>query len=186
MKKLAILSMVTAALLLSGCNKKEESSHTAMKSVSSSVHSVSSSVHSVRSTAIKEALPGAPLPAKEAVSSVASSLKAAQKNITDQVASKIEETKKSIAAKLPQKAAIDVKALFGKCAACHGPDGKRKALGKSAPIAGMPKDELLKKLEGYQAGTLNQYGMGALMKAQVAGLSKAQLEALAQYISSLK
>ena len=178
MKKLALLSLVAAALILSGCNKKEENTAT------SSVEVVSSSVHSVSSSAIQEALPGAPLPSSHSASSV----QAVQKNITDQIASKVKEAKSSAAALSGSVAnsAIDAKALFAKCAACHGPDGKRKALGKSAPIAGMPKDELLKKLEGYQAGTLNQYGMGALMKAQVAGLSKAQLEALAEYISSLK
>ena len=177
--------MVAAALILSGCNKKEESAQATAKSVvSSSVEAVSSSAHSASSAAIQEALPGAPLPSSHAASSV----QAVQKSVTNQIASKVKEAKSSAAA-LPGSAAnsaIDAKALFAKCAACHGPDGKRKALGKSGIIAGMPKDELLKKLEGYQAGTLNQYGMGTLMKAQVAGLSKAQLEALAQYISSLK
>ncbi len=84
------------------------------------------------------------------------------------------------------KAAADGAKLFAKCASCHGPKGDRKALGKSGIIAGMAKDEVLKKLKGYQAGTLNQYGMGALMKGQLAGLKEADLEALADYISKLK
>ncbi len=171
--------MVAAALILSGCNKKEEHAQATAKNV------VSSSVHSASSAAIQEALPGAQLSSSKATSSV-SSVQVAPKSVTKQIATKVEEAKSSIAAKLSGTGGVDAKALFAKCAACHGPDGKRKALGKSGIIAGMPKDEVLKSLEGYQAGTLNKYGMGALMKAQVAGLSKAQMEALAQYISSLK
>ena len=88
---------------------------------------------------------------------------------------------------LPAAATFDAKSFFNqKCASCHGKDGKRKALGKSGTIAGMAKEELIKKLKGYKAGTLNSYGMGALMKAQVASLSNAQIEALAGYINSLK
>ena len=82
--------------------------------------------------------------------------------------------------------ASDVKVLYAKCAACHGADGKRKALGKSAAIAGMSKEELVKKLQGYKAGSLNLYGMGALMKAQVSGLGQKDIEALADYIANLK
>ncbi|MRJ02617.1 MAG: c-type cytochrome [Epsilonproteobacteria bacterium] len=83
-------------------------------------------------------------------------------------------------------ASADGATLYAKCSGCHGTKGERKALGKSAPIGGMAKEELLKKLKGYQAGTLNLYGMGGLMKGQVAGLSEGDLEALADYISKLK
>ncbi|NPA03983.1 MAG: c-type cytochrome [Epsilonproteobacteria bacterium] len=78
------------------------------------------------------------------------------------------------------------KTLFVKCASCHGPKGERHALGKSAVIAGMDKDELIKILKEYKEGTLNKYGMGALMKGQVADLSDKDIADLAAYISSLK
>ena len=84
------------------------------------------------------------------------------------------------------QSSASAKELFNKCASCHGPDGKRKALGKSGVIAGMKKEEILKKLRGYKSGTLNLYGMGALMKTQVGGLSDKELEALAGYIASIK
>jgi len=81
--------------------------------------------------------------------------------------------------------AADGAALFAKCAGCHGQDGKTKALGKSAPIAGMPADQIVKDLQGYKAGTLNQHGMGGVMKGQAAALSDDDMKALADYISKL-
>jgi cytochrome c553 len=78
------------------------------------------------------------------------------------------------------------KALFAKCAGCHGPDGKTKALGKSAIIAGEPAEEIEKKLHEYKAGTRNVAGMGMLMKGQVSSLSDEDIKALAAYIASLK
>lgn len=80
----------------------------------------------------------------------------------------------------------DGAALFKKCAGCHGAKGEKHALGKSAVIAGMDVATLEKDIKGYKAGTLNQHGMGMLMKGQVAGLSDAQIKELAEYIHGLK
>lgn len=80
----------------------------------------------------------------------------------------------------------DGAALFKKCAGCHGAHGEKKALGKSAVIAGMDVATLEADLKGYKAGTLNKHGMGMLMKGQVAGLSDAQIKELAEYIHGLK
>ncbi|RLA72178.1 MAG: cytochrome c [Epsilonproteobacteria bacterium] len=82
--------------------------------------------------------------------------------------------------------AADGEALYKKCAACHGVNGEKKALGKSAEINVMSKDELVTALKGYKAGTLNKKGMGALMKGQIASYDDAQIEAVSEYISSKK
>ncbi len=79
--------------------------------------------------------------------------------------------------------AADGAALYKKCAGCHGAHGEKKALGKSAVIKGWPKDKVVEALKGYKAGTRNVHGMGALMKGQVASLSDADIEAIADYIS---
>jgi cytochrome c553 len=73
-----------------------------------------------------------------------------------------------------------------KCASCHGANGKTAALGKSAIIAGQSSAALLKKLQGYKAGTLNVNGMGAVMKGNVATLDAKALSEVATYISKLK
>ncbi|RUM72349.1 MAG: cytochrome c [Sulfurovum sp.] len=82
--------------------------------------------------------------------------------------------------------AADGAALFAKCAGCHGQNGEKSALGKSAIIKGLDAATVEKDIQGYKAGTLNKHGMGALMKGQVASLSDEDIKALAQYISSLK
>jgi len=73
-----------------------------------------------------------------------------------------------------------------KCASCHGADGKTVALGKSAVIKGQSSAALLKKLQGYKAGTLNVNGMGAVMKGNVASLDNKALSEVAAYISKMK
>ena len=75
--------------------------------------------------------------------------------------------------------------IYYKCAGCHGKNGEKSALGKSQPIGGEHKDILLYELQEYKAGRLDQYGMGQLMKGQVAGLSDSELELVADYISKL-
>lgn len=136
---------------------------------------------------VEEAVEGAKQAAAAAVGAVTGSVTTKEENnettaMTDAAVgaatTKVEQSETATA--------VDGAKHYAKCASCHGPKGDRKALGKSGIIAGMAKDEVLKKLKGYQAGTLNKYGMGPLMKGQVAGLSEAELEALADYISKLK
>ena len=80
----------------------------------------------------------------------------------------------------------DGAAIFAKCAGCHGQNGEKAALGKSAVIKGQDAAKTVEQLKGYKAGTLNQHGMGALMKGQVASLSDAQIKEVADYIAGLK
>lgn len=82
--------------------------------------------------------------------------------------------------------AADGAALYKKCAGCHGTKGEKKALGKSAPIGSWDKAKTVEALKGYKAGSRNVYGMGGLMKGQVASYSDADIEAVAEYISTLK
>ena len=78
------------------------------------------------------------------------------------------------------------KALFAKCAGCHGQKGEKKALGKSDVIGGWDAAKVEEALKGYKAGTRNVHTMGGLMKGQVAAFSDADIKAVATYISTLK
>ena len=81
----------------------------------------------------------------------------------------------------------DGKAIYdGSCTACHGADGKTKALDKSGLIAGMGASAVETAVKGYKAGTLNKYGEGATMKSSVEALSDADIKAVADYIGALK
>jgi len=69
-----------------------------------------------------------------------------------------------------------------KCASCHGAHGEKSALGKSRVIAGQDAATSIKQIQGYKAGSLNQYGMGGAMKNMVKGLDDASIKEVANHI----
>ncbi|MBL0703112.1 MAG: c-type cytochrome [Sulfurospirillum sp.] len=81
--------------------------------------------------------------------------------------------------------AIDGATLYKKCAACHGAKGEKKSLNVGKIIQGWSKDELVSSMKGYQDGTYGR-SMKALMKGQVDAYSDEQIDALAEYITTLK
>lgn len=81
--------------------------------------------------------------------------------------------------------ASDGAALYKKCVACHGANGEKPALGKSLVINKMTKDDLVSALNGYKDGSYGK-SMKALMKGQVANLESSDIDALAEYIASMK
>ena len=96
------------------------------------------------------------------------------------------EAVKEKAEALKESATPKAPAAYAKCKACHGADGKTKALGKSAVIAGQDKAALIESLKAYQAGTKNVAGMGSLMQGQVATMSDVEIEAVAEYLSQVQ
>lgn len=76
-------------------------------------------------------------------------------------------------------------ALYKSCIGCHGVNGEKQALGKSAAITGWEVDKTIAALKGYKDGS---YGgaMKGVMKGQVARLDDAKIKALAEHIASLK
>lgn len=80
----------------------------------------------------------------------------------------------------------DGAASFAKCAGCHGQNGEKSALNKSAIIAGQDAAKTVEQIKGYKAGTLNQHGMGGMMKMQVASLDDKAIQEIADYIATLK
>jgi len=67
------------------------------------------------------------------------------------------------------------------CAACHGKNFEKHAMGKSKIVKNLTHAEIATALKGYKAGT---YGgpMKGVMHGQVARYSDADLEAVAQTI----
>ncbi len=194
MKRIALVSVAVAALLLTGCQKKESSTQANAQTQQTQQTQAPKAQASAPQAAKPAAEPAQKTEAAKAAPSVTQQAKEAAKSATQAVKEKAQESvnkaKEAVAAATggatASASADKGKELFAKCAACHGPNGEKHALGKSGIIGGMAKDELVKKIKGYKAGTLNQYGMGALMHGQVASLSDADIEALATYISSLK
>ncbi|WP_345984794.1 c-type cytochrome [Sulfurimonas sp. HSL-1656] len=75
----------------------------------------------------------------------------------------------------------DGAAAYKKCSACHGTTGEKSALGKSKVINTMTKAEIVTALSGYKDGS---YGgpMKAMMKGQVASLSEADIQSIADMV----
>lgn len=71
--------------------------------------------------------------------------------------------------------------LYKKCVACHGMQGEKPALSKSRVIREMGKEEFVNALKGYREGTYGGAQKG-VMKGQVASLSDAQIDAIADYL----
>lgn len=71
---------------------------------------------------------------------------------------------------------------YAKCAGCHGANGEKVALGKSKVIKDMSKADFVNALKGYKDGS---YGgpMKGLMKGQVASMSEADMQAIADQIA---
>ena len=70
------------------------------------------------------------------------------------------------------------------CASCHGQNGEKSALNKSKVIQGWETQKTVMALKGYQDGTYGS-SMKGIMKAQVSSFSDAQIDAVAEYISTL-
>jgi len=205
MKKLTVLSIVAASLLLVGCN--ESSTGAEAKAATETTHEVAKTAEAHASNAADEAKAAAAVAVEKTKTAVAE--KATE--VKEAVAEKAAEVKDAVAEKAAAATAAvtgaataaasavaekateavaaatgpDGKALFAKCAGCHGADGKTAALGKSAVIAGQAAADLETKINGYKAGTLNTAGMGALMKGQVASYSDEDIKAVSAFISGL-
>jgi len=81
----------------------------------------------------------------------------------------------------------DGAAIFNKyCKQCHGVNGEKHVAGKTAQISALPRDTILKSLKEYRSGKRSTHGMGQVMKSEVLKNTDAELEALADYIVSLK
>ena len=71
-------------------------------------------------------------------------------------------------------------------ASCHGANFDKPALGKAEIVKGWDAAKIIASLNGYKAGTLNNHGMGAVMKGQVVKLSDADIADIAKQIAAIK
>jgi len=202
-------SACVALLLLSGCGEKTEKTEEkvevkkeVMKKTEEAKMTKAEPVQETQSnTAIKEmatdlkestnkAIDKAAVIAEnisEKSSEMMTKVTAKTEVISEQVMEKAKVMKKSLDKKYNEvvnASSENGKKLYLKCAGCHGQNGEKKALGKSAVIQGWGKDQTIKALKGYKDGT---YGaaMKAIMISQVRALSDENIEDLGSFISTL-
>jgi cytochrome c553 len=170
MKKITLFSLVAATVLFTACGEET-------KKV----------VEDVNKTAVAEAVKKDTVNALEASKiAAATAEKAAEAKaaVKEKTAELTEAATTAVASAMPASSTAAPEA-YAKCVGCHGADGKTKALGKSAVIAGQDKAALITSINEYKAGTKNVAGMGMLMKGQVASMSDADIEAVAEYLSQI-
>jgi len=178
MRNITLFSLIAAALLFTACG--EETKKAAAEATAKTTEAAESAVSDVEKAAADAA---------EATKKLADEAATVAKEAADDLKEKAVETTAKAKEVLSKVAVGETPgagaALYAKCSGCHGKDGKTKALGKSAIIAGQSATDLASKLEAYKAGTRDVAGMGTLMKGQVASMSEGDLLAVSEYISAL-
>jgi len=202
MKNITLFSLIAASMLFTACGEKtekavEESSTEVKEAVKEDTVSAldaakKSIADAAEATKVKAAqmAESAKIEAEKMADSAAekaAELKtSAQESITEATSELKEQAEKVSDAATEAIASISAPAAYAKCKGCHGADGKTVALGKSAVIAGQDKAVLIASMNAYKAGTKNVSGMGGLMKGQMASVSDADIEAIAEYLSAVK
>lgn len=169
MKKITLLTLVALSMLFTACGEKTK------KAVEETAPAVQE--------AIKEDLTHAIDSAKEAVEKASEVTKAKASELATAASEKTQELKAQASDAIASMRAPDA---YSKCKGCHGAKGEKAALGKSAIIGGQDKATLVASMQAYKAGTRNISGMGSLMKGQMASVSEADIEVIAEYLSSVK
>lgn len=82
--------------------------------------------------------------------------------------------------------AADGEALFKEkgCISCHGEQGAKPTAPNYPKLKGQNKEYLIQQIKDIQSGARDN-GQTAMMKPIVQGLSDAEIDALADYLSSL-
>ncbi|MGE4262895.1 MAG: cytochrome c [Desulfovibrio sp.] len=79
-------------------------------------------------------------------------------------------------------AAEDGKALYVKCAGCHGADGSKTTMSKA--LKGQSSEAIVKAMRGYKAKTFGG-SKKATMENMASRMDDAQFKALGDFISKL-
>ncbi|MDO5045688.1 c-type cytochrome [Campylobacter sp.] len=82
--------------------------------------------------------------------------------------------------------AADGATIYKKCVACHGPKAEKVFLNKVPALNTLSAEEMVEALKGYKAGTLNKFNSAAMMKPIVGPMSEADMQAVSEYIKTLK
>jgi len=194
--KKSLIGLAVLGLIFSGCTEEktiDTETPVVEKKDENTVDKVANGVIShVESTAKKaETLAkNVQESASPVVKDIANKVKDVQKEISETTLEDAKTKITDVTAPLIKKVQdvvlpLDGKALYKKCAGCHGSSAEKKALNKSEIIQNWDKQAIVDALKGYKNGT---YGgaMKGVMKSQTVNLSDDEINALAKYITDLK
>ncbi|WP_457744765.1 c-type cytochrome [Sulfurimonas sp.] len=182
-----VLFLALVALFFLGCSEDKKSDEKALQTQKEELVQAKAEVKEPAKIEPKKVLNAVKeVPAEKAVSQTVKVtpevVEPPKKPVVEVEKVKTEIVPKEVA--VIDKNEINGSIIFKKCASCHGKNAEKKALGKSQIIQGWNKMKIVNALKGYKDGT---YGgaMKAVMKGQASGLSDADVNAVAEYISKL-
>lgn len=209
MKKIFLSLAAASALMLVGCDKKEEAKPEITQSVKTAVEETANKINNVvDNTANKINENIVPIVEKaepiinKVVESATENISEASKNITDtikdgtkEVAETIKENTANVAETITASidsvsksvenaTSVDGATLFKKCVACHGKNAEKLAPGAEIIINTLSEQEIYEALSGYKAGTFGGKSQKT-MQLQVKNLNDEDFKALAKYIKTL-
>lgn len=158
----------------------KETAESVIKTTDSAIESTSSKIEEA-----KEATKQIVTETKEVASKAAEEAKKMFDSGMEKASDKIEDVKeKAVEEPVAAASSVNAEALYKACAACHGLNGEKPALGKSQIIAGWDKEKTIEAMNGYKDGS---YGgaMKNIMKGQVTSKTDLEIEALAEFISKM-
>ena len=82
--------------------------------------------------------------------------------------------------------AADGEKVYKKCVACHGAKAEKVYLNKIPALNSLDPQEMVENMKKYKAGELNLFKMGPAMKGQMASLTEEDMQAVVDYIQTLK
>ncbi len=187
MKKSTLLSLAAATVLFTACGEETQkvAAEVNTTKVAEAVKKDTLNAAEAAKSKITEAAEVAKVEAEKMADAASETAAAATVKVAETVEEKAAELSESAKEAMASETS-EAPAAYAKCTGCHGANGKTKALGKSAIIAGQDKAALITSLKEYKAGTKNVAGMGSLMKAQVATMSDEEIEAVAAYLSQIQ
>ncbi|WP_297574990.1 c-type cytochrome [uncultured Campylobacter sp.] len=107
-------------------------------------------------------------------------------NETEAASAEVVQEKVAFTAGDAQKGA----AVYKRCIACHGQKAELQYLKKVPPLNTLEPAQMVEDMLAYKVGEIGggkgRFNMGAVMKGQMAPLSKEDMENVAAYIETLK
>lgn len=192
-----LLSSVVAVLLFTGCTEEKNEEIKSEKTVTTTEKNKNIELIKEKSNeilnsskeiaiAVKEETLKAVDNSKEITKDAVEKAKEVSADVVKQANSVAKDITKSIDNVIENKSDTNdnAKALYIKCAGCHGQNGELHALGKSQIINEWDESKIENALLGYKNGTFGG-NMKGVMKAQVVNLSEADIKSLATYISKM-
>ncbi|MCI6988111.1 MAG: c-type cytochrome [Campylobacter sp.] len=128
--------------------------------------------------------------ASSLVLALSTALFAADANATDANVTDVAATAEAATSSASPELLAQGEKVFKKCIACHGAKAEKSYLNKVPVLTTLDAETMVTDMKAYKAGEIEggkgRFGLGGVMKGQMASLSEDDMKAVAEYITTLK